>query len=147
MRMNLLMILIARIEFCEKNVLYTGHRMRIYYSIFCLLAYYSFFVFLSQETTVSRQDRNCSFFQGKPECLLGSVCVNDKENLLLIIYGLPIFLITYRLKPSVLLVWGLHSTAICENQLSGEAPCQCSMFGAISTTSPGSKRRALLPRS
>lgn len=47
MRMNLLMILIARIEFCEKNVLYTGHRMRIYYSIFCLLAYYSFFVFLS----------------------------------------------------------------------------------------------------
>ena len=24
--MNLLMILIARIEFCEKNVLYTGHR-------------------------------------------------------------------------------------------------------------------------
>ena len=47
MRMNLLMILIVRIEFCEKNVLYTGHRMRIYYSIFCLLVYYSFFVFLS----------------------------------------------------------------------------------------------------
>ena len=47
MRMNLLMILIVRIEFCEKNVLYTGYRMRIYYSIFCLLAYYSFFVFLS----------------------------------------------------------------------------------------------------
>ena len=47
MRMNLLMILIARIEFCEKNVLYTGHRMRIYYSIFCLLVHYSFFVFLS----------------------------------------------------------------------------------------------------
>ena len=44
---NLLMILIARIEFCEKNVLYTGHRMRIYYSIFCLLVHYSFFVFLS----------------------------------------------------------------------------------------------------
>ena len=82
--MNLLMILIARIEFCEKNVLYTGHRMRIYYSIFCLLAYYSFFVFL-----------------------LGSVCVNDKENLLLIIYGLPIFLITYRLKPSVFIGLGI----------------------------------------
>ena len=47
MRMNLLMILIVRIEFCEKNVLYTWHRMRIYYSIFCLLVYYSFLVFLS----------------------------------------------------------------------------------------------------
>ena len=46
-RMNLLMILIVRIEFCEKNVLYTWHRMRIYYSIFCLLVYYSFLVFLS----------------------------------------------------------------------------------------------------
>ena len=46
-----------------------------------------------------------------------------------------------------LLVCGLHSIARCENQLSGAAPCQCSMFGAISTTSPGSKRRDALPRS
>ena len=45
------------------------------------------------------------------------------------------------------LVCGLHPIARCENQLSGAAPCQCSMFGAISTTSPGSKRRAALPRS
>ena len=46
-----------------------------------------------------------------------------------------------------LLVFGLHSMARCENQLSGAAPCQCSVSGGISTTSPGSSLRAALPRS
>lgn len=105
--MNLLMILIARIEFCEKNVLYTGHRMRIYYSIFCLLVYYSFLYFFLRKLQFPARIDTAVSSRGNPECLLGSVCVNDKENLLLIIYGLPIFLITYRLKPSVFIGLGI----------------------------------------
>ncbi|CAK7074469.1 MAG: hypothetical protein PARBB_03530 [Parabacteroides distasonis] len=62
--MNLLMILIARIEFCEKNVLYTGHRMRIYYSIFCLLVYYSFLYFFLRKLQFLLGETGVSFRLG-----------------------------------------------------------------------------------
>ena len=35
----------------------------------------------------------------------------------------------------------------CTNSLSGAAPCQCSVLAGISTTEPGVRRRAALPRS
>ena len=38
------------------------------------------------------------------------------------------------------------STAKCENQLSGAAPCQCFTPAGILTTSPGSNRRARSPQ-
>ena len=39
------------------------------------------------------------------------------------------------------------STAMCENQLSFLAPCQCLTSGGITTTSPGLSERAGLPHS